>query len=161
MQPADDMDALGELTIQAAFLFRRRGVKPDASDHASAALADDIRANWGGLQVHFPLPENVARSPAADVFRDIHASAKRALSARGLPAAQATTLAQHLVATLQHHWACSKVYFPKVPDLTKRNLEIYRRFTAGEDKLLICRDYRISIQWLYAIVRSMRQRGGA
>ena len=69
----------------------------------------------------------------------------------GLPDDKSMEIDQSIAA----NWGGSIVYFKKTFALTARDKEIYDKYN-GRNRDQLCREYDISVQWFYQIVRTAR-----
>lgn len=63
-----------------------------------------------------------------------------------------------LTEIIRRDWAKQQVYIPQCQsvELTKRDYEIYSKFN-GRNHRQLCQEYNISEQWLYKIIKKVRE----
>ncbi len=89
-----------------------------------------------------------------DFLSDIRESSMLLMLENDVPEKQAAEITESLVKNMRESWGGLLIYFKKTVDLTDRNYEIYNKYN-GQNRDAICREYDISIQRLYQIVRAI------
>ena len=81
------------------------------------------------------------------------------LSRKGISEETAKDLATETVETIRKDWGGLMVYIPKGEKAypSERDLEIYKRFN-GQNRSQLCREFKISTQRLYQIVKTVGEK---
>lgn len=71
---------------------------------------------------------------------------------------QAKQVAREIADRMATHWGGQIIYFPKGLSykLSHRDREIYERFNGNNHSDLV-REYGVSLQWIYKIIKAMRK----
>lgn len=80
---------------------------------------------------------------------------------RGFDAKNSEEITLHVMDEVRHQYGGQNVYFPRDLRLkvSQRDMEIYERYTRNELSMAeIVQEYGISLQWAYAIVRTVRDK---
>ncbi|EBT1276650.1 hypothetical protein CIT83_11475 [Salmonella enterica] len=87
----------------------------------------------------------------------IREAAFSVLSRRGLPAATANTVSVAIIRQLAFAWEGNVIYITKTPnhEVMLRNQRIFDEFKGGNHDAL-AEKFGVSIQWIYSIVKDMR-----
>jgi len=92
-----------------------------------------------------------------EILADLQAIVTSSLTAAGIDAAQSSQVAHQAAEKIRKSWGGQMVYIAKGKDyeLSQRDLEIWEKFT-GRNHSQLCREYGISLQWLYKIINHQR-----
>ncbi|HCM1915210.1 TPA: hypothetical protein N3A33_001071 [Salmonella enterica subsp. salamae serovar 28:r:e,n,z15] len=87
----------------------------------------------------------------------IREAAFSVLSRNGFPAAVANTISVAIVRQLTFAWEGNTIYITKTPDheVMRRNQRIFDEFK-GDNHDALAEKFGVSIQWVYSIVKDMR-----
>lgn len=80
---------------------------------------------------------------------------------RGVDAKNSEEITLHVMDEVRNQYGGQNVYFPRDFRLkvSERDMEIYERYTRNELSMAeIVQEYGISLQWAYAIVRTVRDK---
>lgn len=80
---------------------------------------------------------------------------------RGVDAKNSEEISLHVMDEVRNQYGGQNVYFPRDVRLkiSERDMEIYERYTRNELSMAeIVQEYGISLQWAYAIVRTVRDK---
>lgn len=92
-----------------------------------------------------------------EILADLKAIVADSLTAAGIDPAKSNQCAHQAAEKIRKSWGGQMVYIAKGKDyeLSQRDLEIWEKFT-GRNHSQLCRDYGISLQWLYKIINYQR-----
>ncbi|MDR1710009.1 MAG: DNA-binding protein [Candidatus Accumulibacter sp.] len=99
------------------------------------------------------------RSVGPELLTDLAAQCARVLKEIGLVEGEIADQAGYEVArAMAEHWGGQNIYFPKALSFkcSRMYLKIYSDFT-GNNHMELARRYGMSMQWIYRIVKTMRQ----
>ncbi len=102
--------------------------------------------------------DNLAEeSKYPEILEDLVAHLVEELTAAGLESAKGREIAWNASERIRKTWSGMNIYIPKGRDfdLSKRDYEIYRRWN-GDNKFQLCREYDITEQRLYQILKAVR-----
>jgi Mor family transcriptional regulator len=92
-----------------------------------------------------------------EILSELKAILADSLTAAGIDAAKSSQCAHVAAEKIRKIWGGQMVYIAKGKDyeLSQRDLEIWEKFT-GRNHSQLCREYGISLQWLYKIINHQR-----
>ena len=75
----------------------------------------------------------------------------------GLSPEQALSAAEKLVKFIKKDWSGQQIYFPKCAEdeLSARDLQLWEQFN-GNNYSQVAREFNVSVQWVYKVVKFMR-----
>ena len=100
------------------------------------------------------------KSKWPEVLRDLSDKTESILIDSGVAPELAATAARQLLDKMRYDWGGQYIYFPKGDsiELPARDIEFYSRWDGTSEHLAtLCMEYRISLQWGYKIIRSVRE----
>lgn len=97
--------------------------------------------------------------PGEELLSDLADMISMRCESHGLQESDARQIAESIAMDMAAHWGGQLVYFPKgrLLILSKRDREIYRRFTGRNHKDL-AREYNVCVQRIYSIIKIMTRR---
>ena len=100
-------------------------------------------------------PDDWAGYP--EILADLADQVRARLAARGLDSEQAAAIGREVAEYMRLHWGKSWIYIPQgqAYELGRRDREIYRRWRGSANCDALCREYDLTPQRLYQIVKAV------
>lgn len=171
-------ELLLDLEEHIVWYASRLGVSQDKSDSIARMVIDTIRGEWGGLSIYLSSAGNNSEGIGQQLLGNIDAGVslgrqndkssrflddfRKAVVAAivqfGGDAAKRDDIAAAVVEGFVGRWGGLTIYIPQgwMYDNNSRDEKIYAKFN-GSNTMALAREYDLSMQQIYNIVRKQRQ----